>query len=82
MLPTVEEISNGKAQVDLDPSLLEDWMCQEMFDVYSVPLLTNEVSTFHIILMKRYSLFQRICLLGTIVVCHILVLWSSSKNIA
>mmetsp|Transcript_24043 Transcript_24043/g.50341 ORF Transcript_24043/g.50341 Transcript_24043/m.50341 type:complete len:491 (-) Transcript_24043:129-1601(-) len=42
MLPTVEEIVNAKAPVDLDPALLEDWMCQEMFDVYSFPLLTNE----------------------------------------
>lgn len=43
-MPTVEEITKAKITVELDPSLLEDWMCQEMFDVYSFPLLTNEVS--------------------------------------
>jgi hypothetical protein len=42
-LPTAEDIIHGKAQVHLDPSLLEDWMNQEMYDVYSFPLLTSEV---------------------------------------
>jgi hypothetical protein len=42
-LPTAGDIIHGKAQVRLDPSLLEDWMNQEMYDVYSFPLLTSEV---------------------------------------
>jgi len=40
--PTVEDIIAGRSQVHLFPSLLEDWMSQEMFDVYSFPLLTHE----------------------------------------
>ena len=39
---TIADIIEGKSQVDLDPALLEDWMNQEMFDVYSFPLLTTE----------------------------------------
>jgi hypothetical protein len=42
-MPTVEDIINGNAEVQLDPSLLEDYMNQEMFDVYSFPLFTNKV---------------------------------------
>ncbi|KAL7546720.1 hypothetical protein ACHAWF_010050 [Thalassiosira exigua] len=41
-LSTVEDIIEGNASVSLCPSLLEDWMCIEMFDVYSFPLLTEE----------------------------------------
>lgn len=41
--PTVEDVIMGKVHVDLDPSLLEDWISQEMFDVYSFPLFTEEV---------------------------------------
>lgn len=37
------DIIDGKAQVHLIQSLLEDFLCQETFDVYSFPLLTNEV---------------------------------------
>ncbi|KAL7535476.1 hypothetical protein ACHAXR_006510 [Thalassiosira sp. AJA248-18] len=44
-MSTVEDIIAGSVPVDLDPSLLEDWMNQEMFDVYSVPLLTIEFCT-------------------------------------
>ena len=47
MLPTVEDILEGKVNVDLDASLLENWMSQELFDVYSLPLLTNEVRILH-----------------------------------
>jgi len=43
VLPTVDDIIKGNAQVQLDPSLLEDYMNQEMFDVYSFPLFTNKV---------------------------------------
>ena len=39
-LPSIEDIIVGKVKVDLDPALLENWMDQEMFDVYSFPLLT------------------------------------------
>lgn len=42
-MPTVENIIKGNAQVQLDPSLLADWMNQEMYDVYSFPLFTNKV---------------------------------------
>ena len=41
-LPNIEDIIVGKVKVDLDPALLEDWMDEEMFDVYSFPLLTPE----------------------------------------
>lgn len=40
----IGDIIDGKVHVDLDPALLEGWMDQEMFDVYSFPLLTTEVS--------------------------------------
>ena len=50
MLPTVEDILEGKVNVDLDASLLENWMSQELFDVYSLPLLTNEVRMHHPVL--------------------------------
>lgn len=42
MIPTIEDIINGRVPVELDPALLEGWMSQEMYDVYSFPLLTNE----------------------------------------
>ena len=41
-LPNIEDIIVGKVKVDLDPALLEDWMDQEMFDVFSFSLLTPE----------------------------------------
>ena len=44
--PTVEDIIRGKFNVELDPALLEDWMDQEMFDVYSFPLLDHKVRFF------------------------------------
>ena len=40
---TVEQVLSGKVNVSLDASLLEGWMDQEMFDVYSFPLLSPEV---------------------------------------
>ena len=46
----------GKVRVNLDPSLLENWMSQEMFDVYSFPLLTKEVKSFYIL----YFMFETI----------------------
>lgn len=39
----VGDIIGGKVQVHLIQSLLEEFLCQETFDVYSFPLLTNEV---------------------------------------
>ena len=54
-LPTLEDIIHGKVQVHLDPSLLEEWMNQEMYDVYSFPLLTNEV--------RKHGIFFISCLL-------------------
>ena len=41
---TVEDVLSGKTSVHLDPSFLQDWIDEEMFDVYSFPLLSNEVS--------------------------------------
>ncbi|KAL9183659.1 hypothetical protein ACHAXT_004515 [Thalassiosira profunda] len=41
-LPSVEDVISGSATVNLDPALLEGWMSQELFDVYSFPLLTEE----------------------------------------
>ena len=38
------DIISGKVSFDLDPALLEELMDQEMFDVYSFPLLSVEVS--------------------------------------
>ena len=40
----VGDIIEGKVDFDLDPSLLEELMDQEMFDVYSFPLLNAKVS--------------------------------------
>jgi len=39
---SITDIIEGKVQVDLDPSLLEVLLQQEMYDVYSIPLLTPE----------------------------------------
>ncbi len=40
---SVGDIIDGKVHVQLNQSVLENFLCQEMFDVYSFPLLTNEV---------------------------------------
>jgi len=42
-LHPVRDIIDGKVQIHLRQSLLEEFVCQEMFDVYSFPLLTAEV---------------------------------------
>ena len=39
---SITDIMEGKVQVDLKASLLEDLLQQEMYDVYSIPLLTPE----------------------------------------
>ncbi|KAK1736773.1 2OG-Fe(II) oxygenase family protein [Skeletonema marinoi] len=41
-LPSVEDVIRGKFAVQLDPALLEDWMSQECFDVYSFQLLSKD----------------------------------------
>lgn len=43
-LHPVRDIIDGKVQIHLRQSLLEEFVCQEMFDVYSFPLLTDKVS--------------------------------------
>lgn len=43
------DIISGQIDVKLDPSLLEDLMEQEMFDVYSFPLFSNEVRLMFIL---------------------------------
>ena len=42
MQQSITDIIEGKVHVDLDPALLEDLLQQEMYDVYSIPLLTPE----------------------------------------
>jgi hypothetical protein len=39
--PSVHDVLSGKSQVDLDAHLLEGLMEQELFDVYSMPLLSR-----------------------------------------
>ncbi len=44
-VPTVDDVISGKFAVQLDPALLEDWMSQECFDVYSFALLNQDFCT-------------------------------------
>ena len=44
-IPTLYDVINGKFAVQLDPALLQDWMSQECFDVYSFPLLNKDFCT-------------------------------------
>ena len=53
----VGDIIDGKVNVHLSQSLLENFLCQEMFDVYSFPLLTNEVCN-DTLLVVGYLLFH------------------------
>ena len=39
--PSLQDVLSGKSQVDLDAHLLEGLMEQELFDVYSMPLLSR-----------------------------------------
>jgi hypothetical protein len=41
-VPTLQDIITGKFKVHLDPALLEDWMSQECFDVFSFRLLKKD----------------------------------------
>ena len=45
--PSVQEVLSGQVTVELDAHLLEELMEEELFDVYSIPLLTPEVSGLH-----------------------------------
>lgn len=40
-IPSVEDVLSGRISLQLDPAQLEQWMEQEMFDVYSFPLLSK-----------------------------------------
>jgi hypothetical protein len=42
---TVENVLRGNVNVTLDAGQLQLWMEEELFDVYSIPLLSQEVST-------------------------------------
>ena len=42
-IPSVEDVLSGRISLQLDPAQLEDWMEEEMFDVYSFPLLIQRV---------------------------------------
>jgi hypothetical protein len=53
-LHSVGDIIDGRVQVQLTQSSLEDFMCQEMFDVYSFPLLTHEVCPQQRIVYSQY----------------------------
>lgn len=41
--PDCQDVLAGRVHVELDPALLEDIMDQELFDVYSLPLLSKQV---------------------------------------
>jgi hypothetical protein len=41
-IPTLQDVMSGKVEVHLDPALLENWMSQECFDVYSFQLLRKD----------------------------------------
>ncbi len=47
--PTVEQVLNGGVTIELNPYLLEELMEEECFDVYSLPLLSIEVSATDVI---------------------------------
>eukprot|EP00978_Attheya_sp_CCMP212_P007412 scaffold17185_cov56-Attheya_sp.AAC.2 len=40
--PTIEQVLTGETTVELDPGMMENWLDQEMFDVYSMDLLSQE----------------------------------------
>jgi hypothetical protein len=42
---SVEDVLSGKIPVQLDAALLQNWMDEEMFDVYSFPLLAESFCT-------------------------------------
>ena len=41
--PSVQQVLTGEATVELDAHLLQELMEEELFDVYSLPLLSPEV---------------------------------------
>jgi hypothetical protein len=42
MIPSVQDVTSGKSKVELDTGYLQELMDEEMFDVYSFPLLSCE----------------------------------------
>ena len=56
---SVRDIMEGKVQVNLKQSLLEDFLSQEMFDVYSFPLLTKEVRYWRLLFVSDLRLFRQ-----------------------
>ena len=42
---TLQDVLEGNVVVELDAAQLEGWLDEEMFDVYSFPLLSETVST-------------------------------------
>lgn len=40
--PTVEQVQKNQVQVELDPERLEAWLEEELYDVYSFPILSHE----------------------------------------
>jgi len=39
--PTIKDVLSGRVKVELDLALLEDWLDEEFFDVYSFPILSE-----------------------------------------
>ena len=40
-LPTIENVLSGEFRVELDLALLQDWLDEEFYDVYSFPILSR-----------------------------------------
>lgn len=49
------DVMNGKVDVDLNTSLLEEFIDQEMFDVYSFPLFSREVSKTNLLKLPCFQ---------------------------
>ena len=57
--PSVNDIISGKIKVDIDEAQCEEWLTEEMFDVYSFPLFQPEFCNKIKMIMKRLILFQQ-----------------------
>ena len=55
MPPSVQEVLGGGVPVELDPAHLEPWLDQELFDVYSFPLLRPDFCARVRDLVRRVS---------------------------
>lgn len=53
--PTVKQVLNGDVVIQLNPYLLEELMEEEFFDVYSLPLLSIEVSNTEVWLLYLFE---------------------------